>query len=165
VHGRDPDLVVIPAFDGMIPISASRTPIAYSNCVKTKTRCDQQVPCLRCAGRGINYTPRVKGRAIQNATSMYEVMTPEELAISDSHSALAAIAENRRPQAPAQTTNARPGQVRPILKLGNADNRFESMPGHKEIGLFVDVTLLAPRAKGILPKPTHIWSRRARSYE
>jgi hypothetical protein len=149
----------------MIPISASRTPIVYSNCVKTKTRCDQQVPCLRCAGRGINYTPRVKGRAIQNATSIYEVMTPEELAISDSHSALAAIAENRRPQAPAQTTNARPGQVRPILKLGNADNRFESMPGHKEIGLFVDVTLLAPRAKGILPKPTHIWSRRARSYE
>jgi hypothetical protein len=165
VHGRDPDLVVIPAFDGMIPISASRTPIAYSNCVKTKTRCDQQVPCLRCAGRGINYTPRGKGRAIQNATSMYEVMTPEELAISDSHSALAAIAENRRPQAPAQTTNARPGQVRPILKLGNADNRFESMPGYKEIGLFVDVTLLAPRAKGIFPEPTHIWSRRARSYE
>jgi hypothetical protein len=122
----------------MIPISASRAPIVYSNCVKTKTKCDQQVPCSRCAGRGINYTPRVKGRAIQNVTSMYEVMTLEKLAISDSHSALAAIAENRRPQASVQTTNARPGQVRPILELGNADTGFESIPRYKGIGLSVD---------------------------
>jgi hypothetical protein len=129
---------VIPAFDGMIPVSAGRTPIACNNCAKTKTKCDKQVPCSRCAGRGINCTPRVKGRAIQNATSMYKVMTAEGLAVSYSHSALAAIGERRRPQAPVQITNERPGQVRPMLELGNADNGFEGMPGYEEMGLFVD---------------------------
>jgi hypothetical protein len=122
----------------MIPVSACRTPIACSNCAKTKTKCDQQVPCSRCAGRGINCTPLVKGRAIQNATSMYEVMTPEKLAFSDSHSALAAIAENRRIQAPAQTTNQKSGQVRSMLELGNSNNGLEGIPGYKETGLFVD---------------------------
>jgi hypothetical protein len=73
---------------------------------------------------------------------MYEVMTPEELAISHSHSTLAAIAENRRPQAPAQATNARPGQVRPMLQLRNSDNGLESIPGYKETGLFVDESTL-----------------------
>jgi hypothetical protein len=140
VHGSSTDQNVIPAFDGMITVSAGRTPVACSNCVKTKTKtkCDQQVPRSRCAGRGINCTPRVKGRAIQNATSMYEVMTTEESAISHSHSALAAIAESRRTQAPAQTMNQKSGQVRSMLELGNSNNSLESIPGHKETGLFVD---------------------------
>jgi hypothetical protein len=69
---------------------------------------------------------------------MYEVMTPEGLAVSYSHSALAVIVEKLRSQAPVQMANERLRQVRPILELGNADTDFESIPGHKEMGLFVD---------------------------
>jgi hypothetical protein len=61
VHGSGTDQKVIPAFDGMITVSAGRTPVVCSNSAKTKTKCDQQVLCSRCAGRGINCTTRVKG--------------------------------------------------------------------------------------------------------
>jgi hypothetical protein len=69
---------------------------------------------------------------------MYEVMTVEGLAVSYSHSALAAIGANRRLQAPVQIANRKPGQVRPMLELGDANNGFESIPGRKEMDLFID---------------------------
>lgn len=65
-------------------------------------------------------------------------MTPEGLAVSYSHSALAAIGENGRLQAPVQIPNKKPGHVWPMLELGDANNGFESIPGHKEMDLFID---------------------------
>jgi hypothetical protein len=69
---------------------------------------------------------------------MYEVMTVEGLAVSYPYSALAAIGKNGRLQAPVQTANKIPGQVWPMLELGDANNGFESIPGHKEMDLFID---------------------------
>jgi hypothetical protein len=138
VHGSDPDQKVTPAFNGMVPVSARRTPIACRNCAKTKTKCDQQVPCSRCAGRGIVCTPRAKGRAIQDATSVYEVMPPEGLAVSHSHNALAAITDNGRLEAPVQTTNESPGQGRPMPELGSSVNELGSIPEYRKTDLFVD---------------------------
>jgi hypothetical protein len=122
----------------MVPVSARRTPIACRNCAKTKTKCDQQVPCSRCAGRGIVCTPRAKGRAIQDATSVYEVMPPEGLAVSHSHNALAAITDNGRLEAPVQTTNESPGQGRPMPELRSSVNELGSIPEYRKTDLFVD---------------------------
>jgi hypothetical protein len=80
-------------------------------------------------------------------------MTPEGLAVSYSHSALAVIVEKRRSQAPVQIANERPGQVRPILELGNADTGFESIPGHKEMGLSVDEST-SQSSQGLASGPT-----------
>jgi hypothetical protein len=69
---------------------------------------------------------------------MYEMMTVEGLAVSYSHSALAAIGRNRRLQTPVQIVNEKLGQLRPMLEFGDANNGFESIPGHKEMGLFIN---------------------------
>ncbi|EGP83310.1 unnamed protein product [Zymoseptoria tritici ST99CH_3D7] len=67
VHGRDQNQNEIPAVNGMIPKSAGRTPIACSNCAKTKTKCDKKFPCSRCAGRNLRCTLRPTRRASKNA--------------------------------------------------------------------------------------------------
>lgn len=51
----------------MIPKSAGRTPIACSNCAKTKTKCDKKFPCSRCAGRNLKCTLRPTRRSTKNA--------------------------------------------------------------------------------------------------
>ncbi|WPG97328.1 Hypothetical protein R9X50_00010200 [Acrodontium crateriforme] len=67
VHGRDQNQEIIPAANGMIPKSAGRTPIACSNCAKTKTKCDKKFPCSRCASRNLTCTLRPTRRATKNA--------------------------------------------------------------------------------------------------
>jgi hypothetical protein len=54
----------------MIPKSAGRTPIACSNCAKTKTKCDKKFPCSRCAGRNLRCTLRPTRRSSKNAQRM-----------------------------------------------------------------------------------------------
>ncbi|KAJ9665984.1 hypothetical protein H2201_003895 [Coniosporium apollinis] len=67
VHGRDSNNQEgLPANNGMIPKSAGRTPIACSNCAKTKTKCDKKFPCSRCAGRNLKCTLRPTRRASKN---------------------------------------------------------------------------------------------------
>jgi hypothetical protein len=52
VHGKNQDNQDgIPSI--MIPKSAGRTPIACTNCAKTKTKCDKKFPCSRCASRNL----------------------------------------------------------------------------------------------------------------
>ena len=51
----------------MIPKSAGRTPIACSNCAKTKTKCDKKFPCSRCAGRNLRCTLRPTRRSTKGA--------------------------------------------------------------------------------------------------
>jgi hypothetical protein len=65
---------------------------------------------------------------------VYKVMNPEGSAVS----ALAAIVEDNRLGAPAQTTNERPGVVRPMLELRSSVNGLGNIPEYKETGLFVD---------------------------
>ncbi|KAK5172983.1 uncharacterized protein LTR77_003105 [Saxophila tyrrhenica] len=67
VHGKDQNQEPIPAANGMIPKSAGRTPIACSNCAKTKTKCDKKFPCSRCAGRNLKCTLRPTRRATKGA--------------------------------------------------------------------------------------------------
>ncbi|KAF2827709.1 transcription factor Cmr1 [Ophiobolus disseminans] len=50
----------------MIPKSAGRTPIACSNCAKTKTKCDKKFPCSRCEQRNLKCTLRPNRRASKN---------------------------------------------------------------------------------------------------
>ncbi|KAG8629744.1 hypothetical protein KVT40_001363 [Elsinoe batatas] len=79
VHGRNQDQQEIPAANGMIPKSAGRTPIACSNCAKTKTKCDKKFPCSRCASRNLRCTLRPTRRSTKNAARM-GLITPETLA-------------------------------------------------------------------------------------
>lgn len=67
VHGKDQNQEPLPAANGMIPKSAGRTPIACSNCAKTKTKCDKKFPCSRCAGRNLKCTLRPTRRATKGA--------------------------------------------------------------------------------------------------
>lgn len=52
VHGKNQD-----SRDGstslLVPKSAGRTPIACTNCAKTKTKCDRKSPCSRCSSRNL----------------------------------------------------------------------------------------------------------------
>ena len=68
VHGKNENQETIPAANGMIPKSAGRTPIACSNCAKTKTKCDKKFPCSRCAGRNLKCTLRPTRRAAKGTT-------------------------------------------------------------------------------------------------
>ncbi|QCT69607.1 Zn(II)2Cys6 transcription factor [Staphylococcus aureus] len=63
----------------MIPKSAGRTPIACSNCAKTKTKCDKKFPCSRCAGRNLRCTLRPTRRSSKNANRM-GLITAETIA-------------------------------------------------------------------------------------
>lgn len=67
VHGRDANNQEgLPPNAGIIPKSAGRTPIACSNCAKTKTKCDKKFPCSRCAQRNLKCTLRPTRRASKN---------------------------------------------------------------------------------------------------
>ncbi|KAF2798244.1 transcription factor Bmr1 [Melanomma pulvis-pyrius CBS 109.77] len=67
VHGRDQNNQEgLPPSAGIIPKSAGRTPIACSNCAKTKTKCDKKFPCSRCAGRNLRCQLRPTRRASKN---------------------------------------------------------------------------------------------------
>jgi hypothetical protein len=75
VHGRDQNNQEGLPPNPMIPKSAGRTPIACSNCAKTKTKCDKKFPCSRCASRNLKCTLRPTRRASKNANRLQ--MNPE----------------------------------------------------------------------------------------
>lgn len=76
----------------MIPKSAGRTPIACSNCAKTKTKCDKKFPCSRCAGRNLRCTLRPTRRASKNVN---RIVPPGEGTGSGSSSEHGANNENQ----------------------------------------------------------------------
>jgi hypothetical protein len=100
VHGRDANQQEIPAVNGMIPKSAGRTPIACSNCAKTKTKCDKKFPCSRCAGRNLKCTLRPTRRSSKNATRMGLVVPPEGLSAMPPHNVPVVNGENGQTQTP-----------------------------------------------------------------
>ncbi|KAF2129821.1 transcription factor Cmr1 [Dothidotthia symphoricarpi CBS 119687] len=83
VHGRNQNNEEGLPPQGIIPKSAGRTPIACSNCAKTKTKCDKKFPCSRCAQRNLKCTLRPTRRASKNVT---RVNIPVERAGSGSSS-------------------------------------------------------------------------------
>ncbi|KAF2266212.1 hypothetical protein CC78DRAFT_578542 [Lojkania enalia] len=84
VHGRDQNNQEgLPPNAGIIPKSAGRTPIACSNCAKTKTKCDKKFPCTRCATRNLRCTLRPTRRASKNVN---RVAAPGEVAPSGASS-------------------------------------------------------------------------------
>lgn len=66
VHGRNQNNEEGLPPQGIIPKSAGRTPIACSNCAKTKTKCDKKFPCSRCEQRNLKCTLRPTRRASKN---------------------------------------------------------------------------------------------------
>jgi hypothetical protein len=63
-----------------------------------------------------------KGRAIRDATSIYEGMNLEGLTVSYLCNAIVAIAWIPRLQPPTKFTNERSGPARLILELGNSNS-------------------------------------------
>ncbi|KAF2155207.1 transcription factor [Myriangium duriaei CBS 260.36] len=81
VHGRNQNQQEIPAANGMIPKTAGRTPIACTNCAKTKTKCDKKFPCSRCTARNLRCTIRPTRRSTKNAERL-GLITAETIAQS-----------------------------------------------------------------------------------
>ena len=72
MHGRDQNNQEgLPPSEGIIPKSAGRTPIACSNCAKTKTKCDKKFPCSRCEGRNLKCTLRSTRRISKGVNRAY----------------------------------------------------------------------------------------------
>lgn len=81
VHGRNQNNEEGLPPQGIIPKSAGRTPIACSNCAKTKTKCDKKFPCSRCAQRNLKCTLRPTRRA---SKGVQRIGGPPEGATGDS---------------------------------------------------------------------------------
>ncbi|CAN9155344.1 unnamed protein product [Alternaria alternata] len=81
VHGRNQNNEEGLPPQGIIPKSAGRTPIACSNCAKTKTKCDKKFPCTRCAQRNLKCTLRPTRRA---SKGVQRVGGPPETGSGDS---------------------------------------------------------------------------------
>lgn len=69
---------------GSKPLKGQRVPMACAGCAKTKTKCDQQIPCGRCKAKGITCTPRAKRRtgAVMDSpgsTSLIDLVDEEAL--------------------------------------------------------------------------------------
>ena len=120
----------------MIPKSAGRTPIACSNCAKTKTKCDKKFPCSRCAGRNLKCTLRPTRRSSKNATRMGLVVPPEGLTAMPPHNIPGAVGENGQTQT--QMPNGSPTQAPPVLKPASPKSGLNSIPEDKQNATVVD---------------------------
>ncbi|EMD00242.1 hypothetical protein BAUCODRAFT_154260 [Baudoinia panamericana UAMH 10762] len=124
VHGRNENQEPIPAANGMIPKSAGRTPIACSNCAKTKTKCDKKFPCSRCAGRNLRCTLRPTRRSSKNAARMG---VPPEGAV-----AIPPYTEQLGPQNGGHAANHSPSQQPPPLKPASPKTGMSTIAEEKQ---------------------------------
>ncbi|OQN98944.1 hypothetical protein B0A48_15290 [Cryoendolithus antarcticus] len=128
VHGKDQNQQEIPAANGMIPKSAGRTPIACSNCAKTKTKCDKKFPCSRCAGRNLRCTLRPTRRSSKNANRMGLVVPPEGLTAMPPHTMQI---NGETGQALPLAAQGSPHQIQPVLKPASPRDTMTSIPEGK----------------------------------
>ncbi|KAF2234729.1 transcription factor Bmr1 [Viridothelium virens] len=131
VHGRDSNQEPLPASNGMIPKSAGRTPIACSNCAKTKTKCDKKFPCSRCASRNLRCTLRPTRRTSKNVNVLKVVGDGQSSGNnSDNGSNEPSSGSNKsspQPQAQAQPESQTPSQkTSPIIN--NPPNVRQNLP-------------------------------------
>ncbi|CAO2656357.1 Nn.00g051600.m01.CDS01 [Neocucurbitaria sp. VM-36] len=95
VHGRNQNNEEGLPPQGIIPKSAGRTPIACSNCAKTKTKCDKKFPCSRCAQRNLKCTLRPTRRA---SKGVQRIAGPPEGASAESGGSSSENGSNTEPQ-------------------------------------------------------------------
>jgi hypothetical protein len=117
VHGRNQNNEEGLPPQGIIPKSAGRTPIACSNCAKTKTKCDKKFPCTRCAQRNLKCTLRPTRRA---SKGVQRVGGPPEAGSGDSsesgsnadnHNTSGNVSPNHDNQPKQATTQSSPSQI------------------------------------------------------
>ncbi|OAK99817.1 transcription factor Bmr1 [Phaeosphaeriaceae sp. SRC1lsM3a] len=94
VHGRNQNNEEGLPPQGIIPKSAGRTPIACSNCAKTKTKCDKKFPCSRCAQRNLKCTLRPTRRA---SKGVQRVGGPTEPGVGSGSSSEGSATEAQNP--------------------------------------------------------------------
>lgn len=109
VHGRNQNQNE-DAANGTLPKTAGRTPIACTNCAKTKTKCDKKFPCSRCTARNLRCTIRPTRRSTKNAErlglitaetiaqSMANGVLPPDLSVAAEQIALPISALNTSPK-------------------------------------------------------------------
>lgn len=147
VHGKDQNQEAIPAANGMIPKSAGRTPIACSNCAKTKTKCDKKFPCSRCAGRNLRCTLRPTRRTSKNASRMGMVVGPDGTTMMPPTAATPADGENALK---AQQSHGASPQQQPPLKPASPRNPLNAIPEDKP----TPTTRVEPVASQFAEPPT-----------
>ncbi len=67
---------------GGVPTVAGRTPIACQNCANAKTGCDKQVPCSRCAEKGLDCEARFARRSSKAAVRAAQANAAFQTAMS-----------------------------------------------------------------------------------
>jgi hypothetical protein len=116
----------------MIPKSAGRTPIACSNCAKTKTKCDKKFPCSRCAQRNLKCTLRPTRRA---SKGVQRVGGPTDPGAENGNSSDGSNAEVQNPSADnspsnelPQSSTAQPQQLPQSKQLPASQPRSSQSP-------------------------------------
>lgn len=113
VHGRDQNNQEgLPPSNGIIPKSAGRTPIACSNCAKTKTKCDKKFPCSRCAGRNLKCTLRPTRRVSKQMNRIGGPVQPGENGMAGVLSS--APSESNGDNASSRSTSSQSPPAQPI---------------------------------------------------
>lgn len=127
VHGRDGNQEPLTASNGIIPKSAGRTPIACSNCAKTKTKCDKKFPCSRCESRNLKCTARPTRRTTKN---MVRAMEQHENPMSaNSHASGQSQDESADSSQQSSARNTPPAEPQQTdHEKGNPDEEGESDP-------------------------------------
>jgi hypothetical protein len=163
VHGRDANNQEGLPPHPMIPKSAGRTPIACSNCAKTKTKCDKKFPCSRCASRNLKCTLRPTRRQSKSANRVPTPVNGESTSTAPTDrtadSTPAASARNSpQPQAPStgqQTPQASHSPKGLTSHHSSPDGKPATGPSH---GFFDaspgdNTTHLVPTILSPLPTP------------
>ncbi|TLD19510.1 transcription factor Cmr1 [Venturia nashicola] len=147
----------------MIPKSAGRTPIACSNCAKTKTKCDKKFPCSRCASRNLKCTLRPTRRQSKSANRVPtpvngEAPSTEASADQTAESTPAASARNspqplENPAGEPQTSHSTKGV--PTSHHSSPDRKpiTDSNQGFFETSPETTATHLMPTMLSPLPTP------------
>jgi hypothetical protein len=135
VHGRNQNNEEGLPPQGIIPKSAGRTPIACSNCAKTKTKCDKKFPCSRCAQRNLKCTLRPTRRAskgVQRVGGPIEGGTgsgsSSEGSTTEAHNPSGGNSPVHEVQSQQPTTQPSPQQLQPSLQMsmGQPQSRRQS---------------------------------------
>ncbi|KAF4542481.1 hypothetical protein BFW01_g6836 [Lasiodiplodia theobromae] len=111
VHGRDQNNQEgLPPSNGIIPKSAGRTPIACSNCAKTKTKCDKKFPCSRCAGRNLKCTLRPTRRVSKQMNRVGGPVQPGEAGVVGAASSAPSEGSGENASSRSPQSNSPPAQ-------------------------------------------------------
>lgn len=136
IHGRGQDMQENPATTGIYPTSAGRTPIACSNCAKTKNKCDKKSPCSRCAGRNLECTLRHTRRSSKTANCVGIIAPPDGPVAMPSQNVSIKNSDNGQTQM--QMQNSSPVQPKqPVSKPASPGGNLSSVLNDERSGPIV----------------------------